>query len=80
MAKKAAKLERAIEVLVRADGQGELRDGAELIRAQAEHPDELRAELMEHAMALAVTSGDDISVRIIDVLSLIHISEPTRPY
>lgn len=67
MAKKAAKLERAIEVLVRADGQGELRDGAELIRAQAEHPDELRAELMEHAMALAVTSGDDISVRIIDV-------------
>lgn len=67
MAKKAAEFEGAIEVLVRADGQGELRDGAELIRARAEHPDELRADLMERAMTLAVTSGEDISVRIIDV-------------
>lgn len=67
MAKKAAEFDGAIEVLVRADGQGELRDGAELIRARAEHPDELRAELMERVMTLAVTSGEDISVRIIDV-------------
>lgn len=67
MAKKTAETDRSIEVLVRVDGQGEFRDGVELVRASAANADELRGELMERAMRAAMESGANISVRIIDV-------------
>ncbi|SJM71456.1 hypothetical protein [Gulosibacter sp. 10] len=58
---------RELIALVRADGQGELRDGERVTRMRAADADELRGMLMERAMAIAVDEGVELPLQTIDV-------------
>lgn len=58
---------RELTVLVRADGEGELRDGGRVTRMRAANADELRGMLMERALAVAFDEGVDVHVTTIDV-------------
>ncbi len=58
---------RSIVALVRVDGHGELRDDNRVIRMHASNPDELRGQLMERAIAIAVDEDREISLKTIDV-------------
>ena len=46
---------------------------------QSEHVDEAVAEAMKHRDLVAHLSDDEVTEMVYE-LSLIHISEPTRPY
>lgn len=67
MANDATEFDRGIEVVVRPDGQGEFRDGDNVVRKSAADADELRADLMEQAMMIAMSKGEPVSVRIVDI-------------
>lgn len=58
---------RELTVLVRSDGEGELRDGGRVTRMRAADSDELRGMLMERALAVAFDEGVDVHVTTIDV-------------
>lgn len=58
---------RELTVLVRSDGEGELRDGGRVTRMRAADSDELRGMLMERALAVAFDEGADVHVTTIDV-------------
>ncbi|UQN14263.1 MinD/ParA family ATP-binding protein [Gulosibacter sp. ACHW.36C] len=58
---------RELTVLVRADGEGELRDGGRVTRMRAADSDELRGMLMERALAVAFDEGVDVHVTTIDI-------------
>ena len=48
--------------------------------SELEHYDRETYELDQRIGRLALTCGADLSRQEVVVLSLIHISEPTRPY
>lgn len=58
---------RELTVLVRADGEGELRDGGRVTRMRAANADELRGMLMERALAVAFDENVDVHVTTIDI-------------
>ncbi|MGO1545068.1 MAG: hypothetical protein ACTHXA_12105 [Gulosibacter sp.] len=58
---------RSLVALVRVDGHGELRDGSRITRMHAGSADELRGQLMERAIAIAVDEGHEIELTTIDV-------------
>ncbi|WP_193128140.1 MinD/ParA family protein [Gulosibacter sediminis] len=58
---------RELTVLVRSDGEGELRDGGRVTRMRAADSDELRGMLMERALAVAFDEGIEVHVTTIDV-------------
>lgn len=58
---------RSLVALVRVDGHGELRDGQRVIRMHAGNPDELRGQLMERAIAIAVDEGREVALETIDL-------------
>jgi len=58
---------RTVEALIRADGQGELRDGGRVERVTGADADELRFAIMQRLFALATSSGRSVRVRTIDV-------------
>lgn len=58
---------RSLVALVRVDGHGELRDGERVIRMNAGNADELRGQLMERAIAIAVDEGREVALETIDV-------------
>ncbi|MDJ1369992.1 MinD/ParA family ATP-binding protein [Gulosibacter molinativorax] len=67
MAQEMSQTGRSLVALVRADGHGELRDGDRVIRMNAGNSDELRGQLMERAIAIAVDEGREIDLKTIDV-------------
>ena len=67
MTQNPAEQTRSLVALVRADGQGELRDGERVTRMRAASSDELRGMVMERAIAVAVDEHVPVRVRVIDV-------------
>ncbi|RRJ87535.1 hypothetical protein EG850_04340 [Gulosibacter macacae] len=67
MAQESTDFARELVALIRADGQGELRDGDHVTRMRAADADELRGMVMERAMAVAADEGRTVHVRTIDV-------------
>ncbi|NLT25707.1 MAG: hypothetical protein GXX90_03465 [Microbacteriaceae bacterium] len=67
MSQESTGAERRLVALIRADGRGELRDGATVLRMRAGGADELRGLVMEKAMSIAAEAGVDVRVRTVDV-------------